>query len=104
MSSETECPELSKRFVRGFLDVVVLSMLTKESLWGYRMMILLKERYSLKVGPPVIYPLLDKMENEELVASHEAKHANRVRKMYEITEKGRNILSCMKKISDEILG
>ena len=103
MSSETECPELLKRFVRGFLDLVVLSMLIEEPLWGYRLMALIKERYSLKVGPPVIYPLLDRMDNEQLVTSYETKQANRVRKMYEITDKGRQKLSCMKKISGKIL-
>jgi len=103
MSSETECPELLKRFVRGFLDLVVLSMLTEEPLWGYRMMALLKERYSLKVGPPVIYPLLDRMDNEHLVTSYETKQANRVRKMYEITDMGRQKLSCMKKMTGKIL-
>ena len=86
-----------KRFVRSFLDVTILSMLQENSLWGYRMMSLLKERYDVKVGPPVIYPLLDSMEKNGYISSWETKQSNRVRKMYDITDEGREY---MKKFSE----
>ena len=86
-----------KRFVRSFLDVTILSMLQVNSLWGYRMMSLLKERYDVKVGPPVIYPLLDSMEKNGYISSWETKQSNRVRKMYDITDEGREY---MKKFSE----
>ena len=86
-----------KRFVRSFLDVTILSMLQENSLWGYRMMSLLKERYDIKVGPPVIYPLLDSMEKNGHISSWETKQSNRVRKMYDITDEGREY---MKKFSE----
>ena len=88
MSAEN--PE--KRFVRNFLDATILSMIIDESLWGYRLMTLLKERYQVKVGPPVIYPLLDSMEKNGLITSWETKKSNRIRKMYDITEEGREYL------------
>ncbi|MHA1287690.1 MAG: PadR family transcriptional regulator [Candidatus Thorarchaeota archaeon] len=86
-----------KRFVRSFLDVTILSMLLEKSLWGYRMMTLLKEKYNVKVGPPVIYPLLDSMEKNGLITSWETKQSNRVRKMYDITDEGKEY---MKKFSE----
>ncbi len=88
MSAEN--PE--KRFVRNFLDATILSMIIDESLWGYRLMTLLKERYKVKVGPPVIYPLLDSMEKNGLITSWETKKSNRIRKMYDITDEGREYL------------
>ena len=89
-----------KRFVRNFLDITLLSMLTKESLWGYKMMALLKEKYNVKVGPPVIYPLLDIMEKNGLIISWETKISNRIRKMYVITDEGQKYL---KKIGEFII-
>lgn len=89
-----------KRFVRNFLDITLLNMLTKESLWGYKMMALLNEKYDVKVGPPVIYPLLDRMEKNKLIISWETKISNRVRKMYVITDEGQKYL---KKMSEFII-
>jgi DNA-binding PadR family transcriptional regulator len=104
MSEESEYPELIQRIVRSFLDIIVLRMLTEESMWGYRIMTLLRERYNVMVGPPVIYPLLDRMGRDGLVSSHQEKQANRVRKIYTVTEKGQDYLNGMRKIADEILG
>ena len=88
MSAEN--PE--KRFIRNFLDATILSMIVDESLWGYRIMTLLKKRYKVKVGPPVIYPLLVSMEKNGLITSWETKKSNRIRKMYDITDEGREYL------------
>ena len=92
-----------KRFVRSFLDVTLLSMLLSESLWGYRMMILLRERYAVKVGPPVIYPLLNSMEKNSLITSWETKQSNRVRKMYDITDEGKEYLKKFGKFLAELV-
>ena len=102
ISAEDPCRDLQKRFVRSFLDIMILNMLSDEPLWGYRMMSVLKERYGVKVGPPVIYPLLDSMEVEGLVDSRDILEGKRRRKVYNSTKKGIELLRCVQNILLEI--
>ncbi len=102
VTAENPCQELYRRFVRSFLDITILNMLSDEPLWGYKMMAIFKETYGVKVGPPVIYPLLDSMEAEGLVDSREIYEGKRRRKVYHNTEKGIEYLRCFQNILREI--
>jgi len=87
MSEDTH-NELRRRFVRSFLDLIVLRMLLDEPLWGYRIMSRMMEAYSIKVGPPVIYPLLESLESEGLLECNEIYEGKRKRKVYNTTPLG----------------
>jgi len=102
MAEEDLCDGLRKRFARSFLDVTILHMLAREPLWGYRMMTVLKERHRVKVGPPVIYPLLDSMEVDGLIEGKDVYAGKRRRKMYSITGRGSEYLKCLEKILSEM--
>ena len=103
MAEEDLCDGLRKRFARSFLDVTILHMLAREPLWGYRMMTVLKERHRVKVGPPVIYPLLDSMEVDGLIEGKDVYAGKRRRKMYSITGRGSEYLKCLEKILSEVV-
>ena len=90
--------ELRTRLVRGFLDVTVMKMLLEEPLWGYKMMGLLRDRYGVKVSPPVIYPLLDSMEADGLILAEEVYSGKRKRKVYKVLPKGETMLKNMDRI------
>ena len=93
--------ELRTRFVRGFLDVTIMKMLQEEPLWGYKMMGVLKDRYGVKVGPPVIYPLLDSMEADGLILAEEVYSGKRKRKVYRVLPKGETMLKNLNRIIEE---
>ena len=93
--------ELRTRFVRGFLDVTIMKMLQEEPLWGYKMMGVLKDRYGVKVGPPVIYPLLDSMEADGLILAEEVYSGKRKRKVYRVLPKGETMLKNLDRIIEE---
>ena len=99
-----ECSALRARFARGFMDLTVLRILSGESLWGYRLMSLLEERYGVKVGPSVIYPLLDSMQADGLIVSEETLIGRRARKVYRPTEKGLEQLRCLQSVLAEFTG
>lgn len=86
--SEEGGEQLRKRFVRSHLDMVVLRMLSDEPLWGYKLMTSIKENHGVKVGPPVIYPLLDSLEEEGLIKFDEIYEGKRKRKVYSTTPDG----------------
>jgi len=93
--------ELRTRFVRGFLDVTIMKMLQEEPLWGYKMMGVLKDRYGVKVGPPVIYPLLDSMEADGLILAEAVYSGKRKRKVYRVLPKGETMLKNLDRIIKE---
>ena len=101
MAEEELCEKLRTRFARSFLDAVILRMLADEPLWGYRMMTMLREDLGVKVGPPVIYPLLDSMEADGLIEGSEVYVGRRRRKMYSVTKKGSEHLRCLEKVLSE---
>jgi DNA-binding PadR family transcriptional regulator len=81
--------DLKRRFAKKFMDILVLRLLNKEPLWGYKLASRIEKTYGVKVGPPVIYPLLRNLERSSLIKSREEKVAGeRTRLVYEITEKG----------------
>lgn len=104
MSAKYPCEELRKRFARSFLDLTILRMLASDPLWGYKIMTILENGYGLKVGPSVIYPLLDSMESEGLVESGEFFEGKRRRRVYSATDKGIGYLRCLETILEEITG
>jgi PadR family transcriptional regulator PadR len=95
---ESGLEELRTRFIRGFLDLTILRMLQEEPLWGYKMMKVLKDRYGVNVGPPVIYPLLDSMEADGLILAEEVYSGKRKRKVYKVLPKGETMLKNMDRI------
>ena len=102
MLNEDLCSELKKRFSRSFLDLLVLHMLTGEHLWGYRIMSLLHSRYEIRVGPSVIYPLLDSLEKKGLLDSDEIYKGKRRRKIYQATPEGMGLIKCFKAFASNL--
>ena len=96
--SEEVCKELQKRFVRCFLDLTVLTMLAREPTWGYKLMAMVKEVHDIRVGPPVIYPLLDSLEADGLVKCKESYAGKRRRKVYSATPEGAEMVRCFGEI------
>jgi PadR family transcriptional regulator PadR len=96
--SKERCEQLRKRFVRSHLDPIVLRMLVDEPLWGYKLMTRIKENHGVKVGPPVIYPLLDSLVEDGLLQFDEIYEGKRKRKVYSITPDGIERIECFKKI------
>ncbi len=77
--------------------MLVLSLLSREEMYGYQIINELKEksreRFLLKDG--TLYPILYRLEDDGLVKSvwQEAKGKGIPRKYYAITEEGRNTLN-----------
>ena len=75
--------------------LLVLSLLSKEDLYGYQMIVELARRsnhvFDMKEG--TLYPILHGLEQEGLVESYRQEApTGRERKYYHLTRKGRNAL------------
>ena len=82
-----------RQLKKGGLDMLVLQLLTAEKKYGYQLIMELREKagdiFGLKEG--TLYPILYRLEEEELVESRwfEAENKQIPRKYYLMTDKGR---------------
>ncbi|MDQ0214920.1 DNA-binding PadR family transcriptional regulator [Oikeobacillus pervagus] len=76
--------------IKGHLEMCVLAILSKEKSYGYEIMKEL-EKYNLKLkGVGSIYPILNKLKDQECVdMNREMTENGKVRVYYEINETGK---------------
>lgn len=88
-----------RQMKKGVLDMLVLQLLTAEKKYGYQLIMELREKagdiFGLKEG--TLYPILYRLEEEELVESRwfEAENKQMPRKYYLMTDKGQQTLAEM---------
>jgi PadR family transcriptional regulator PadR len=76
-------PQLKK----GVLDALVLSILKEGDTYGYQ----LSEQVDgiVEVAETALYPVLRRLETQQLLETYVVTHNGRLRRYYRITEKGR---------------
>jgi len=84
--------QIKQRFVKGFLDMFILRLVEAEPTWGYDIIKQTESTYKVKLRHGVLYPMLNKLEAKGFVKSRKELQKGRVRKIYEITWRGRQIL------------
>ena len=85
--------EFKQRFAKSFLDMFILRLIQKESMWGYKIIKEIEEHFKVKIGHGALYPLLNSLETRGYLASKEEVHGKRVRNVYEITPKGTHLIN-----------
>ena len=80
--------KIDKSLMSGSTTMLILSLLAKEEMYGYQMIVELKEG--------TLYPILHGLEAERLVTVREKEADGRVRKYYRITKKGLKALEARK--------
>lgn len=81
---------MDKGYISGSVKLLILNLLNEKSFYGYEIIKTLKTRsnnvFDMKEG--TLYPILHKLENEELIISSNQEVSGRTRKVYSITDKG----------------
>jgi len=72
---------------KGVLDALVLAILKDGDTYGYS----LSERVSgiMEVAETALYPVLRRLEAQEMLSTYSEEHNGRLRRYYSITKKGR---------------
>ncbi len=83
--------KIDKNLMSGSTTLLVLSLLSREEMYGYQMITELSRRsdhtFVLKEG--TLYPILHALEAEQYVTAHEQEaETGRKRKYYRITKRG----------------
>jgi PadR family transcriptional regulator PadR len=81
---------LDPQMKKGVLDALVLSILKDGDTYGYQ----LSERVSgiVEVAETALYPVLRRLEAQEMLSTYSEEHNGRLRRYYSITKKGREKL------------
>ena len=86
---------IDKGYISGSSRLLVLNLLQEKSCYGYELIKTLKQRsndvFDMKEG--TLYPILHKLENDELITSVNEMVSGRMRKIYIITDKGVKVLA-----------
>jgi len=83
---------MKQRFVKSFLDMLILRLIEAKPTWGYDIIKETEATYGVKLRHGALYPMLNQLEAKGLVKSRKELKKGRVRKIYEITKKGRQLL------------
>lgn len=85
---ETFIKEVRQRFARIFLDMLVLKLVRLEPMWGYRIIKETERLFETRPRHGALYPLLHSLEVKGFLRSRQEVEGGRVRKVYEITPRG----------------
>ena len=85
--------EIQVKLTKGLLDVIVLQMLKDEPMHGYQIITSIRKSYGVYFGPSTVYPLLGGLEKKGYLLSEWNMHSDRPRKVYTLTEVGKNLLN-----------
>ncbi len=83
----------STQLRKGIVELMILSLVDREQLYGYAIVRELKERGGLAAGEGTVYPVLRRLESDGLVsAAWSDEGPAGPRKYYRITDDGRAFL------------
>lgn len=100
---------LDAQMKKGLLDVCVLSILSREDTYGYK---LTQEVTALMdTSESALYPVLRRLETQNFLETYSVEHSGRLRKYYKITDMGKERLNeyiqeleDLKRVIDHIIG
>jgi DNA-binding PadR family transcriptional regulator len=85
--------EAQTKLTKGLLDMIILQYLEHESMHGYQLITTIRKGFGVYFGPSTVYPLLGLLEKKGYVKSVWNMDAERPRKVYNLTNKGKDCLS-----------
>ena len=89
---------IDRELLKGSTNLLVLSVLKNENMYGYQMIKRIKEEsenvFEFQEG--TLYPILHKLEEKGLISSYWDETSGKKRKYYAITEEGKKHLESKK--------
>ena len=99
--SETYRKELVQRIIRNLLDVQLLRLVQAKPTWGYLIKKKVETDFDVKLRHGALYPALNLLEKKGFLTSQKQHTGGRARKVYSITQSGKEFLECYYSIIEE---
>jgi PadR family transcriptional regulator PadR len=94
--------EVQTKLTKGLLDMIVLQLIDSKPMHGYQIITKIRRSFGVYFGPSTIYPLLIALEKKGYLVSRWNTESERPRKIYELTNEGKNMLNFTAKSLDVI--
>jgi DNA-binding PadR family transcriptional regulator len=85
--------EAQTKLTKGLLDIIVLQFLETEPMHGYQIITTIRKSFGVYFGPSTIYPLLNTLEEKGYIKSKWNMENERPRKVYNLTNEGKTVLT-----------
>jgi DNA-binding PadR family transcriptional regulator len=85
--------EIQSKLTKGLLDLIVLQFLETEPMHGYQIITTVRKSFGVYLGPSTIYPLLNTLEEKGYIKSKWNMDNERPRKVYNLTNDGKSVLT-----------
>lgn len=90
--TETYQTELVQRIIKNLLDIQLLRMVQNQPLWGYKIKKKIEADFNVKLRHGALYPMLNQLEQKGFLTSQIQTKGGRARKVYTITQNGKEYL------------
>ncbi|MDH7563813.1 MAG: PadR family transcriptional regulator [Candidatus Bathyarchaeota archaeon] len=101
--TETFKQQLVQRITKNLLDIQILRLVQTQPIWGYNIKKQMENRFGITLRHGALYPLLNMLEQNGFLTSERQQQQGRTRKVYTITQKGRQYLETYNEIMKEQL-
>ena len=91
MAEDTK-KQIVQRMTTNFLDILILRLLQTEPMWGYKIIKKTQRLFEINIRHGALYPLLNSLETEGYARSEKITKNGRIRKVYDITPKGTQLV------------
>ena len=85
--------EAQLKLTKGLIDLIILQFLNTQPMHGYQIITKIRKSFGVYFGPSTIYPLLSALEKKKILKSQWNMAGERPKKIYCLTDNGRNMLS-----------
>jgi DNA-binding PadR family transcriptional regulator len=86
-----------KKVLKAVLPHIILERLSEKPMHGYALIVWIRKRYGVYLGPSEVYPVLKSLEGEGCLESRWAICNGRAQRVYSLTAKGRLVLDSTSK-------
>ena len=83
---------IQTKLTKGLLDLIILQLIDNNPMHGYQIITTIRKNFGVYLGPSTIYPLLNIMEKKSYITSEWNMNSDRPRKIYKLTNGGKNTL------------
>ncbi len=101
--AETYRKGIVQRIIKNLLDIQLLRLVDAQPLWGYKIKKKVETDFNIKIRHGALYPMLNRLEKQGFLTSQKQRQGGRTRKVYTITQTGKEYLQSYYEILKEQL-
>jgi PadR family transcriptional regulator, regulatory protein PadR len=94
--------KIQENLTKSLLLPIILDLLNEQPMCGYQIIKAIQKTYGVKLGASTIYPLLNHLNEKNLVSNEWEIKSRRPKKVYRLSQKGQNDLNSARMSIDAI--